>query len=332
MQVRVTTFTLNRPVKLAYAKDRFLTLSFASGRLGGERDIGEGSGRITVTDRTGEKDRTGERSVTGRATYSPALRFLVTAAMCLVLGGLVGLLAAGTKSSPPSAEPVRFVPPPGPARDFRLRDEGGRMRSLADARGDVVAMTWIYSTCRDLCPAEGNIIADAVKRVGRGVQVYVMSVDPVGDTPERVRAWLQRRGFGPEGHYLMGTRAQLAPVWRAYAIAPVNASPEEAAAAAKQADAFRAKFAAMLAKGIKFKPQPYKHPKRPTQKAAYAPYPDADDLQYRGRPRHGAGLDFEHSAYVMLIDKHGNQRVGLPFEQLDAVNLARDMRLLRDER
>ena len=39
------------------------------------------------------------------------------------------------------------------------------------------------------------------------------------------------------------------------------------------------------------------------------PYPDADDLRYRGRPRHAAGDAFEHSAYVLLIDKHGEQRV-----------------------
>jgi protein SCO1/2 len=276
-------------------------------------------------------DRIGEAPVTGEKTYSPTLRFIVTAAMCLVLGGLAGLLAAGTKRSPPSPEPVRFIPPPGPARDFRLRDESGRMRSLADARGSVVAMTWIYSSCRDLCPAEGNVISDAAKRVGRGVQVYVISVDPVGDTPERVRAWLQRRKFGPEAHYLIGSRAQLAPIWRAYAIAPINASPQEAADAAKQADAFRAQFAKMLARGVTFKPQPYKHPKRESPEAAYAPYPDANDLQYRGRPRHVAGLEYEHSAYVMLIDKRGNQRVGFPFEQLDAASLAHDMRLLRDE-
>jgi protein SCO1 len=277
-------------------------------------------------------DRTAEAPVPGEGRYSPTLRFLVVAGMCLVVGGLLGLLAAGLKTSPSSPAPVRFIPPPGQARDFRLRDESGRTRSLADARGDVVAMTWIYSTCRDLCPAEGNIISEAVRKTGaHGVQVYVMSVDPVGDTPERTRAWLQRRQFGPEAHYLMGTRAQLAPVWRAYAIAPINASPQEAAAAAEQADAFRAKFAAMLAKGIKFKPQPYKHPERPTQKSAYAPYPDSNDLQYRGRPRHVAGLDFEHSAYVMLIDKHGNQRVGLPFEQLTAANLAHDIRVLRGE-
>ena len=47
--------------------------------------------------------------------------------------------------------------------------------------------------------------------------------------------------------------------------------------------------------------------------ASEQPYPNPDDLSYRGRARHGAGLDFEHSAYVMLIDKHGRQRVGIPF-------------------
>jgi protein SCO1/2 len=276
-------------------------------------------------------DRIGDAPVTGEKPYSPTLRFVLTAVMCLIVGGIGGLFVASTKSSGPAPSPVRFVPPPGLARDFRLRDESGHMRSLADARGDVVAMLWVYSTCRDLCPAQGNIVADAVKRVGRGVQVYAMSVDPVGDTPERVRAWLQRRGYGPAGHYLIGTRAQLAPVWRAYAIAPINATPQEAAAAAKQADAFRAQFAKMLARGVKFKPQPYKHPKGKTPPAALAPYPDTKDLRYRGRPRHIAGLDFEHSAYVMLVDKHGNQRVGLPFEQLDAASLAHDMRILRDE-
>ena len=42
-----------------------------------------------------------------------------------------------------------------------------------------------------------------------------------------------------------------------------------------------------------------------------------------------AGQDFEHSAYVLLIDPQGEQRVGFPFEQLDPALLARDIRLLR---
>ena len=49
--------------------------------------------------------------------------------------------------------------------------------------------------------------------------------------------------------------------------------------------------------------------------AALDPYPATDDGFYRGRLRHGGYLDYEHSAYVLLIDERGRQRVGFPFEQ-----------------
>jgi cytochrome oxidase Cu insertion factor (SCO1/SenC/PrrC family) len=63
--------------------------------------------------------------------------------------------------------------------------------------------------------------------------------------------------------------------------------------------------------------------------AANEACPNADDLTFRGRARHAAGADYEHSAYVLLIDPEGEQRVGFPFEQLDAALLAKDIRLLR---
>jgi cytochrome oxidase Cu insertion factor (SCO1/SenC/PrrC family) len=44
-----------------------------------------------------------------------------------------------------------------------------------------------------------------------------------------------------------------------------------------------------------------------------------------------AGWDYEHSAYVLLIDKRGEQRMGIPFEQLTAASLARDLRILLAE-
>ena len=63
-------------------------------------------------------------------------------------------------------------------------DQDGRPTSLEDARGNVVAMTFIYSSCRDLCPAEGNDRRPTrCEQVGSGVQAYVISVDPIGDTP-----------------------------------------------------------------------------------------------------------------------------------------------------
>jgi acyl-CoA synthetase (AMP-forming)/AMP-acid ligase II len=44
-----------------------------------------------------------------------------------------------------------------------------------------------------------------------------------------------------------------------------------------------------------------------------------------------ASWDFEHSAYVLVIDKHGVQRVGIPFEQLTANRLAEDISVLSTE-
>jgi protein SCO1/2 len=259
---------------------------------------------------------------------SPVRRFLLALAICAVLGGLGGLLLAELRSAP-EARP-RFLPPREVARDFRLLDQDGRATSLADARGDVVAMLFVYTTCWDLCPAEAATVMQAVREVGDGVTAYAISVDPVGDTPKRVDDWLQTRGWEDGAmRYLTGSRTQLAPVWAAYGIVPVNASTKEAYEAAEATDAFRAQAAE---DGLDLASRPYAHPQRPAPPpAALEENPDVRDLTYRGRARHAAGLDFEHSAYVLLVDKRGVQRLGIPFERLDADALAQDLRVLRDE-
>jgi protein SCO1 len=249
----------------------------------------------------------------------------VAAVLCLVLGLLAGLLAAGLRSSPAPAA-VRFFPPRELAYDFRLVDQDGRRKSLAAARGKVVALTFLYVTCWDLCPAQAAEIAQALDQVDEDVTLYIVSVDPVGDTPKSVPGWLQARGLDrPNVHFLMGTRRQLAPVWAAYGIVPIGATPAESAAAAVAADRFRAESGGGGDWG-------YERPERPAPDEAHEDYPDTGDLAYRGQTRHLAGLEYEHSAYVMLIDERGEQRVGIPFEQLDPDLLAQDIRLLRNER
>jgi hypothetical protein len=82
------------------------------------------------------------------------------------------------------------------------------------------------------------------------------------------------------------------------------------------------------------RPQPpqYAFPRARKPTAAHEQAdPNTNDLQYRGPTRHVAGADWEHSAYVLLIDKHGVQRVGIPFEQVTAASLARDVRTLAAE-
>jgi protein SCO1 len=247
--------------------------------------------------------------------------------MCLLLGGLGGVLAASATRTDPVQ--TRFEPPREPAFDFTLRDQDGRPARLADERGKVVALTFIYTSCRDLCPAEGNDVATAMEMVGDGVVAYIVSVDPDGDTPARAKDWLERRGIEARGRYLLGSRDQLRPIWRHYGIAPINASRAEALAAAEGADAFRAANPPDPG-GSRFEYAPPPNAGQAPPDADDA-YPDPGDLAYRGRARHAQGWDFEHSAYVLLIDRRGEQRVGLPFESLEPNALARDMRLLLAE-
>jgi cytochrome oxidase Cu insertion factor (SCO1/SenC/PrrC family) len=258
---------------------------------------------------------------------TPVRRLVLMALMCLILGGLGGVLAATATHTEPAA--ARFIPPREPAYDFRLRDQNGQRTSLADARGKVIALTFIYATCRDLCPAEGNDIQSAIELVGgHGVVPYIVSVDPVGDTAKRAQAWLERRKMASDAKYLIGTRDELRPVWVHYGIAPMNATRNEALASAKAADAFLAANPQIVNMPYHYEPPP--QPKDPPP-GADDEYPDPSDLAYRGRARHIAGWDFEHSAYVMLIDKHGTQRIGIPFESLTPRSLAHDMRTLLAE-
>jgi cytochrome oxidase Cu insertion factor (SCO1/SenC/PrrC family) len=265
-----------------------------------------------------------EVTATGSKTdaRAPWRGLLLAMGMCLVLGGLGGLLVAAITA--PDAPASRFYPPREAARDFRLRDQDGHWTTIEQGHGKVIVLTFLYSTCRDLCPAQAADIVAAIGKLGpraSDVLVYGVSVDPVGDTPARARAFLKKYGvYGGPVHFLVGGRAALAPVWRAYGIVPINATPQEAADAAAGYDRLQRRPPATS--------PPYEPPSRRSPPAARQAYPDANDLQYRGHARHHAGLDFEHSAYVMLIDKHGTQRVGIPFEQLTPTPLATDLRRL----
>ena len=43
------------------------------------------------------------------------------------------------------------------------------------------------------------------------------------------------------------------------------------------------------------------------------------------------GKKFDHSTYVLLIDRHGRQRIGFPVQQLTPEGLAHDVRRLQAE-
>jgi len=81
---------------------------------------------------------------------------------------------------------------------LRLDDAEGKPRTVADFRGKVVAVTFGYTDCPDVCPTTLHDWAEAMKKLGPNasrVQFLFVSVDPARDTPARLRAYVH--GFDP---------------------------------------------------------------------------------------------------------------------------------------
>jgi protein SCO1/2 len=108
------------------------------------------------------------------------------------------------------------------APDFTLTDGlTGRAVTLSAQKGQVVALTFLYTSCPDVCPLTATRFRATQDELGpdaKGVTFIAISVDPERDTPQAVREFSTARGLAASWYYLVGGRAQLAPVWAAYGI------------------------------------------------------------------------------------------------------------------
>ncbi len=121
---------------------------------------------------------------------------------------LAGL--AVTRPAPDAPGPVEGA---RPARleagdevpDFAMTTQDGATLRLSDLRGEVVALTFIYTRCPlpDFCPALDGKFAELARRIsavpGRAGRVRLLSIsfDPEHDTPEALRAHARLRGARP---------------------------------------------------------------------------------------------------------------------------------------
>jgi protein SCO1 len=137
---------------------------------------------------------------------------------------------------------------------LRLRGASGGTFDTAVLRRRPYALTFLYVHCPDVCPLIGEEIGRALRLLGRRaaqVAAVAVSVDPKGDTPEAVRAWLRRHRLPRNFHYLIGSERRLKPVWNAYYAAPqIPGRPESTHSASiwliDRAGRWRTKFSAGL--------------------------------------------------------------------------------------
>lgn len=89
-------------------------------------------------------------------------------------------------------------------KDFRLTDHNGRDRTLADFRGNIVAIFFGYTHCPDVCPTTLSDFALALRELGESgkrVQVLFVTVDPDRDTPELLAKYVPSFNPGFLGMY-----------------------------------------------------------------------------------------------------------------------------------
>lgn len=90
---------------------------------------------------------------------------------------------------------TRRVPPPPPVLGalpaFELIDQDGEPFGTEQMRGDVWVVGFFFAECRTLCPrilAAMNTLEDKYVDMGFDVKLLAVSVDPVNDTPEVIKA------------------------------------------------------------------------------------------------------------------------------------------------
>lgn len=158
----------------------------------------------------------------------------------MTLAGALGAASLALGACGGSGSPAHLAAAHGPALDapgelttptvapeIALRDSLGHPVRLSALRGKAVMLTFIYDHCPDICPAIVGAFHAALERMGghaRQVAFVAVSVDPRGDTPATVKRFLAARQMTGQMEYLIGSKRELAPVWREYNV-QTEASP-----------------------------------------------------------------------------------------------------------
>lgn len=111
-----------------------------------------------------------------------------------------------------------------------LNQDGQRVHFYSDlVRNRVVVINFIFTTCTTICPPLGATFARVQKelgqRLGRDVGFISISVDPVTDTPERLKAWGAKFHADPAWIFVTGEKQIVGELLRALGAA--SASPQD---------------------------------------------------------------------------------------------------------
>jgi protein SCO1/2 len=158
------------------------------------------------------------------------LRVLLSLLMLVLVAGVIAIVAIGGTPGAKARSQARaadfdaaaILTPVRAAPALSLRNYLGQRVNIDSYRGKAVLVTFLYTNCPDICPLITSNLRVALNLMGpktaSKVQVIAVSVDPRGDTPKAVAAFLARHEMTGRMQYLIGSAKELAAVWKAWGV------------------------------------------------------------------------------------------------------------------
>jgi len=108
-----------------------------------------------------------------------------------------------------------------------LDQHGNELHFYSDLiKGKIVAINFIFTNCTTICPPLAATFAQLQKemgeKVGKDVHLISISVDPLTDTPERLKAWGAKFKAGPGWTFVTGEKQEMDKLLNALGAAVSN--------------------------------------------------------------------------------------------------------------
>ena len=143
-------------------------------------------------------------------------------------------LRPGQPEAAPS--PTPSPTPPGDAAltfssskipNTHILDQNGKPLNFYDdlIKGKTVAVNFIFTTCTTVCPpltATFRKVQQTASERGLDVKLVSVSVDPVVDTPERLRAFAEKFNAGQSWTFVTGEKGEIDSLLQSLGVAVTN--------------------------------------------------------------------------------------------------------------
>jgi protein SCO1 len=143
-------------------------------------------------------------------------------ALAVIFVVLASLMLAQPRGADPAAQ-QEALPKIAPAPEFALISQDRAPVKLADYRGKVVAVTFIFTLCADTCPVLTPMMSFVQDQLGadfgKKIAFVSITVDPERDTPEVLKEYAQAFGANLAGwSFLTGSPEAIRDVTRRYGV------------------------------------------------------------------------------------------------------------------